>query len=89
MMVFRPLLCTLMCRCETGPEIADHYLLSCEIYELHRENMFNSISSIYDLSHITSHLLLFGDIDCNFEINRQILNAIEFHRYIENTNRFK
>ena len=76
-----------MCRCEKGPESADHYFLSCEIYELHRENMFNSISSIYDLSQITLNILLFGDIDCNFEINHQILNAT--HRYIENTNRFK
>ena len=76
-----------MCRCGKGPESADHYFLSCEIYELHRENMFNSISSIYDLSQITLNILLFGDIDCNFEINHQILNAT--HRYIENTNRFK
>ena len=69
-----------MCRCGKGPESAVHYFLSCEIYELHRENMFNSISSIYDLSQITLNLLLFGDIDCNFEINQHILNAT--HRYM-------
>ena len=28
-----------MCRCGKGPESADHYFLSCEIYELQRENI--------------------------------------------------
>ena len=73
-------------RCSCGGDCEDskHFLLECPLYFESRREMLTQIRNICNLD-ISTHLLLFGSGDLDFDTNCKIFEVV--HSFIESTNR--
>ena len=74
------------CNCECGLDIEDstHFLFHCALYNEPRQIMMNKL---LDLPPLSTEMLLFGDINLEFEQNQIIFNAVQ--TFLNDTKRFK
>ena len=78
-----------MCFCNTGQETAEHFLLRCPLYILHRCHLLFEVLKVTDFSilcvnyqTLTNILLYYGDTGFSKDVNLKILN--ETLTYIKN-----
>ncbi|KAK6183707.1 hypothetical protein SNE40_011134 [Patella caerulea] len=75
------------CSCGYDIENANHFLLSCSKYNMHRDAMIAELKMLQlDDSLLNVDLLLFGNDLLNYESNIHIFLHVQ--RYIKNTGRF-
>ena len=74
------------CNCECGMDIENstHFLFHCALHDEPRQIMMNKLS---DLPPLSTEILLFGDLDLNFEQNKTIFNAVQ--TFFKETKHFK
>jgi hypothetical protein len=71
------------CACGAERESAEHYLLNCNLYNIHRQAMFNDLPSNIA---INTNTLMYGDPSLEDLLNIQIVKAVQ--KFILSTNRF-
>jgi hypothetical protein len=62
---------------------AEHYLLNCNLYNVHRQTMFNDLPPNIT---INTNTLMYGDPNLEVLLNIQIVKAVQ--KFILSTNRF-
>ena len=84
---------TNLCSCQNNqPETVEHYLLFCPSYLLIRSELFEKLSQIISLLTLispsyTCNLLLYGNPNLNFNINKKILQLTLW--FISSSQRFE
>ena len=74
-----------LCQCGTGTEDVRHYLMSCPLYHVQRNILFDSFASFdIDISH---RVLLEGADQLTFNQNKMLFSMV--HTYIKSTGRFQ
>ena len=79
---FRNLTDSPLCSC-SDIETSEHYFLQCRRYHLQRHEVLSNISQ---LCHVSTDVLLFGDISLSNEINSRIFSHVQ--KFIRDSNRF-
>ena len=78
----RHLSCNPTCSCRSPEETAEHFLLHCPNYQLHRAQTISHIPA----DQISTNNLLFGNTDLSLAENEVIFDAV--HNYIRLSGRF-
>ena len=71
------------CRCESPFEDAEHFFFQCPLYNDLRDDLFDSISAVIDVS---LHNILFGNPNISVNSNKLIFSAV--HLFIVKSERF-